>query len=129
MPALVPYVRSAIDAEPEISEKSLEEQFEKLIFQPLSQAMQNSKQISTLVIVIDALDECEREGDIKTILRLLLQTRHLQSVRMRIFLTSRPELPIRLEFKKMSADAHQDVVLQDIPQVTIEHDISVYLTV
>ena len=55
------------------------------------------------------------------------KARHLQSVRMRIFLTSRPELPIRLEFKNMSADAHQDVILQDIPQVTIEHDISVYL--
>ena len=128
VPALVPYVRSAIDAEPEISEKSLKEQFEKLIFQPLSQAMQTSIQISTLIIVIDALDECEREGDIRTILHLLLQTRHLQSVHIRIFLTSRPELPIRLEFKKMSADAHQDVILQDIPQDTIEHDISIYLT-
>jgi len=47
---------------------------------------------------------------------------------MRVFLTSRPELPIRLEFKNISADAHQDVVLQDIPETTIEHDIFVYLT-
>jgi hypothetical protein len=46
---------------------------------------------------------------------------------MRIFLTSRPELPIRLGFRKLSADAHQDVVLQDIPQATIEHDISTFL--
>jgi hypothetical protein len=126
--ALQPYVRSAIDAEPKISEKSLKEQFDKLIFQPLSQATQTSAQILTLVIVVDALDECEREGDIKTILKLLLRTRHLQSVRMRIFLTSRPELPIRLEFKNTPADAHQDVVLQEIPQVTIEHDISIYLS-
>jgi hypothetical protein len=44
-----------------------------------------------------------------------------------IFLTSRPELPIRLGFKKMLADAHQDVVLHDIPQATIERDISAYL--
>jgi hypothetical protein len=113
---------------PGISEKSLKEQFEKLIFQPLSQATQTSMQISTLVIVVDALDECEREGDIRTILHLLLRTQHLQSVRLRIFLTSRPELPIRLEFKRISADAHQNVVLQDIPQLTIEHDISIYLT-
>jgi NACHT domain len=128
MPALVPYVRSAIDAEPEISEKRLKEQFEKLIFQPLSQATQISKQISTLVIVIDALDECKQEH-VETILRLLPQAGNLQSVRMRVFLTSRPELPIRLGFKEMSAGAHQDVVLEDMPQVTIEHDISVYLTV
>jgi hypothetical protein len=127
VPTLVPYVKSAINAEPGISEKSLKEQFEKLIFQPLSQAKQTSMQISTLVIVVDALDECEREGDIRTILHLLLRTQHLQSVRLRIFLTSRPELPIRLEFKRISAAAHQDVVLQDIPQLTIEHDISIYL--
>ena len=128
VPALVPYVKNAIESDPRISEKSLKDQFEKLILQPLSQAIQTSPQITTLVIVVDALDECEREGDIRTILRLLLQTRRLQTVHVRIFLTSRPELPIRLEFENMSADAHQDVVLQDIPQSAIEHDISVYFT-
>ena len=130
VPAITPYVRSAIDAEPEISKKSLKEQFEKLIFKPLSQATQTSEPMLTLVIVVDALDECreEKEGCIKTILHLLSQTQHLQSVCIRIFLTSRPELPIRLGFKELSADAHQDVILEDIPQVTIEYDISIYLT-
>ena len=126
VPALVPYVKSAIESEPRISSKSLKDQFEKLIFGPLSQATQSSTQIATLVIVVDALDECEREGDIRTIIRLLLQTRRLQTVHICIFLTSRPELPIRLEFQNISADAHQDLVLQDIPPRTIEHDISVY---
>jgi hypothetical protein len=127
VPELISYVKNTIDREPEISEKSLKEQFEKLIFQPLSQNERTSTQVSTLVIVVDALDECEREGDIRTILQLLSQTQRLQSVRMRIFLTSRPELPIRLGFKKISADAHQDVVLHDIPQATIESDIFAYL--
>jgi len=36
LPALMPYVRDAIEADPSISEKSMTEQFEKLIFQPLS---------------------------------------------------------------------------------------------
>src|SRR5579871_6684454 len=35
VPSLKPYVRSAINAEPRISQKSLKEQFEKFIFQPL----------------------------------------------------------------------------------------------
>ena len=134
VPALVPYVKNAIESDPRISGKSLKDQFEKLILQPLSQAMQTSMQITTsmqiptLVIVVDALDECEREGDIRMILRLLLQTQHLQTVHVHIFLTSRPELSIRLEFEKISADVHQDVVLQDILQSMIEHDISVYFT-
>jgi NACHT domain len=126
VPALRPHIRNAIDKESEISEKSLKDQFEKLIFEPLSQA---SIQIPTLVIVVDALDECEPEADVRTILHLLSQTRHLQSVRMRIFLTSRPELLIRLGFKKISADAHQDMILEDIAQDTIKNDISVYLKI
>jgi hypothetical protein len=71
--------------------------------------------------------ECEREGDISTILRLFFEIRELQSISMRIFLTSRPGLPIRLGFKNMSADAHQDMMLEEISAGTIKHDISVYL--
>jgi hypothetical protein len=63
----------------------------------------------------------------RTILHLLSQTKNLKSMRMRIFLTSRPEFPIRLGFMKMSSDTHQDVILQDIPQITIKHDISAFL--
>jgi hypothetical protein len=127
MPSLMPFIRSAVDTEPGISKSSLGEQFERLIFQPLSQAIQASIEISTFIVVIDALDECIQERDIITILRLLLQTRRLQSVPLRIFLTSRPELPIRIEFRKMSADAYQDMILQNISQDTIERDISSYL--
>jgi len=127
VPAMIPHVRNTINTEPEISEKSLKEQFEKLIFQPLSQIRTTSTQASTLVIAVDALDECEREGDVRTILHLLSQTKNLKSIRMPIFLTSRPEFPIRLGFMKMSSDTHQDVILQDIPQITIKHDISAFL--
>lgn len=115
VPTLTPYVRNAIDVEPKISEKPLKEQFEKLIFQPLSQIQLTPIHTSKLVIVVNALNECDREGDIKNILYLLTQTQNLIAFHMRIFLTSRPDLLIRLGFKKLSADAHQDVVLQDIP--------------
>lgn len=127
VPAMVPYVRKAIDADPGISGRLMKEQFQNLIFQPLSEVGQISVTMLKLVIVIDALDECEREGDIRNILYLLSQTQQLQPIHIRIFLTSRPELPVRLGFKKMSAHAHQDVILQDIPKVTIAGDISSFL--
>ena len=127
VPAMVPYVRKAIDADPGISGRLMKEQFENLIFQPLSEVGEISVTMLKLVIVIDALDECERDGDIRNILYLLSQTRRLQPIHIRIFLTSRPELPVRLGFKKMSAHAHQDVILQDIPKVTIAGDISSFL--
>jgi len=71
VPALFPDVSKAIGLESGISEKSLEEQFKKLIFEPLN-AMKTSGPILTLVIVVDALDECDEGQHISTILRLLL---------------------------------------------------------
>jgi hypothetical protein len=125
VPQLIPHIRSAIDEQPEIGAKSLEEQFERLIFRPLLQLDQVS--ISPLVLVVDALDECNGDRNIREILRLLAQMRELTTTHVRVFLTSRPELPIRLGFKKMSPDAHKDIALQEIPLATIEHDISVFL--
>ena len=127
VPAIIPHVREAIDADPDISGKLMKDQFEKLIFRPLSKIEQPSAPLSKLVIVVDALDECERKGDIKNILQSLSQIQHLESIRVRIFLTSRPELPIRDGFKEFLAEMHQDVILQDISQATIEHDISTFL--
>jgi hypothetical protein len=127
VPALIPHVRKAIDIDPTISGKAMKEQFDKLILQPFSETKHISPQISRLVIVVDALDECEREGDIKNILFLLSQTRHVRPLSLRIFVTSRPELPIRLGFMDMSEGTHQDLVLHEIPQPIIEHDISAFL--
>jgi hypothetical protein len=127
VPAIIPYLIKAVDTDPNISERLMKEQFERLIFQPLSEVGRGSTSMIELVIVIDALDECERDGDIKNILHLLSRIQHLDSTHVRIFLTSRPELPIRLGFKKMSAGAHQDVILQDITKNTIKDDISSFL--
>ena len=127
VPALIPYVQKAIDIDPTISGKAMKEQFEKLILQPFSETKHISPQVSKLVIVVDALDECEREGDIKNILFLLSQARHVRSLSLRIFVTSRPELPIRLGFVDISEGTYQDLVLHEIPQPIIEHDISAFL--
>ena len=127
LPSLSPYIRRAINDDPVISEKALKEQFEKLILQPLSKINHVSLQALKLVIVVDALDECEREEDIRTVLHLLSQSKDITSVPLRIFVTSRPELPIRLGFKRMSGGTYQDLVLHEIPKATIEHDISTFL--
>ena len=54
------------------------------------------------VIMIDALDECERDEDVRAILRLLERTKDIKPVSLRVFVTSRPELPLRLGFRQMS---------------------------
>jgi hypothetical protein len=127
VPALIPYVNKAIDADPTIFEMTLKDQFQMLILRPLSEIKHVPERISKLVIVIDALDECERGGDIRTILHLLPQTQHVRSVYLRFFVASRPELPIRLGLKDMPEGTYQELVLHEIPQSIIEHEISTFL--
>ncbi len=124
VPTIKPLIREAIDADPSVSDKSLREQFKKLILQPLSSIPSVSPETRRVVLVIDALDECERDDDIGTILGLLSQFDDVTSVCLRVFVTSRPELPIRLGFQEMPQATYKDLVLHDIPEATIKHDIS-----
>ncbi|KAK2861459.1 hypothetical protein FQN49_004176 [Arthroderma sp. PD_2] len=126
VPQLKEGIREAIKDNDSISEKSLSIQFDKLILQPLLDLKPFGQQPLTMVIVIDALDECERDGDIRLILQLLPKVPHSGPVRLRFFLTSRPELPIVLGIKD-TAENHQDLILHDIPESEIKHDISLFL--
>ncbi|KAI9771033.1 MAG: hypothetical protein M1839_002969 [Geoglossum umbratile] len=127
IPGLILGVRKALDADPSISERVLKDQFEKLILNPLSEIQQAPSQALAYIVVIDALDECEREEDIRVVLQLLARTKDIKPVSLRILVTSRPELPIRLGFKQMSDGTYQDLVLHEVPKRTIEHDIRLFL--
>jgi hypothetical protein len=127
IPGMVDYLREVINAEPQISAKSLKDQFERLILEPISRLKTSSGQPSLLVIVIDALDECENDKDIRVILHLLPQVQECSSTRLRVFVTSRPELPIRLGFDAMGGNDYQDLILHQIPRADIQHDIRLFL--
>ena len=122
--AIAHHVKDIIDTNPNISEKTVREQFEKLIVQPL---LKNSSKTQgpALVLIIDALDECKRDADINLIITLFSRAKDLQGL-LRIFVTSRPELPIRLGFGDFEG-THQALILQNIPRPVIDHDISVFL--
>jgi hypothetical protein len=127
IPQLIPGIRNAIHDDPGITEKSLKEQFDKLFLHPLLGIKLPDSRPLNLLIVVDALDECEREDDIRVILQLLPQVQMSSFVHLRFFLTSRPELPVRLGFKKISDRDHQDLLLHEIPMPVVEHDISLFL--
>jgi hypothetical protein len=59
-----------IDANPWICDKALGEQFGKLIYQPLKKLNIPAGACSTLVVVVDALDECDKESEIRALLQL-----------------------------------------------------------
>ncbi|KAF1828216.1 hypothetical protein BDW02DRAFT_643534 [Decorospora gaudefroyi] len=126
-PDMLPAIKKTLDEDPTISHKALKDQFEKLILQPLLGIEQARSRALARVVVIDALDECEREADIRAILQLLAQAKDVRLVPLRIVVTSRPELHIRLGFREMPNGTYQDLVLHEVPRSTIEHDIRLFL--
>ncbi|KAI8628093.1 hypothetical protein F5Y19DRAFT_153220 [Xylariaceae sp. FL1651] len=124
-PALASHVKNVIDADPGIFQKAMREQFEKLILGPLSKIMQHTQNSGILIVVIDALDECERHEDVKLVIDLLCHVDMPRSSQLRIFITSRPELPIRLGFHDAKGK-YQCLILHEIAESAIEHDITTF---
>jgi hypothetical protein len=127
-PALHRHICVAITEQKEIAGQALRDQWNQLILQPLSKLDPTSLQ-SSLIIVIDALDECEGDNDIKLLIQLLAEAKNLKNIQLRIFLTSRPEIPVRLGFRPMPAILHHDLLLHDVPRILVDHDISLFLRI
>ena len=123
-PVLKEHICRAV-AEHNIANQSFRDQWKYLIVQPLSIWMAASNQ-SPLILVIDALDECDNDQDVQGILQLFAETELSDPIQLRIFLTSRPETPIRLGFRKIARILHHDLVLANVPRKIIDHDIAIY---
>ncbi|KAI8633534.1 vegetative incompatibility protein HET-E-1 [Xylariaceae sp. FL1651] len=122
-PELRPYVKLAIDNKHRISETGLQEQFEKLILEPLSRISPSNPKENVLII-IDALDECEPEEEVDELISLLTRNAS-KSPRLRIFLTSRPEFVIRSGFENVRG-TYEDLILHEVEEPILKHDLSVY---
>jgi hypothetical protein len=115
-------VCESIRKNPDISEKARKEQWTTLIRQPLSEMRQTSLP-EILVIVIDALDECDSDNDMKGIVALLAEAEGISPIKVRIVVTSRPEASMRLGFRKMQAVLHRDLILDNRPSEEVNADI------
>jgi hypothetical protein len=91
-----------------IADISLNDQWNDLIIQPLT-SLESGLYQKRLLIVIDALDEFDGDQDVRAILRLFSHVHTLTTFQMRIFITSRPETPIRLGFEKIDSILHHDI--------------------
>lgn len=109
-PDIARAVAAALDQDSLLCDKCLTQEFDSLLLQPLQNADKDGFPSAGMVLVIDALDECDNGESIRTILR---QLSAITSVRLRIFVTSRPELPVELGFREMSGDLHHDVRLEE----------------
>ncbi|QYT02124.1 hypothetical protein H0G86_009131 [Trichoderma simmonsii] len=124
IPSIAPGVREVLNLEPQIHEKPLREQFQKLILDPLKS--KPGCWSSNLLIVIDALDECGLDDNMRTLINIFSDAQQIDKPRLKFFLTSRPELPIRLGFEDISGK-YDNMLLAAVSTPTIEHDIGLFM--
>ena len=127
-PVFKSHLSTAIASHESRIRQGLRTQWEQFVLNPLSKATVNSPGPSKLVFVIDAIDECNRDENIKLILQLFLELKNLQKKNTQIFLTSRPETVIRLGFSNMPSIVYKNLNLGSVPDDIVEHDISIFLT-
>ena len=124
---LKPHLSTTISTQESAISQGLRDQWKTFVLGPLSESQNTSTKPQKLVFVVDAMDECDREDDIKLILQLFRELQPHRNNNLRLCVTSRPETYIRLGFSSMPEILHKDLNLSSIPRDIVEHDIFVFL--
>jgi hypothetical protein len=112
--------------------KGMHAQFRDLVSNPLK-ATSLSPQASRLdlVIVVDAMDECDSGGDRQDetaqVLGYLSQLKDFPGLRLRLIVTSRLEPPVKIGFAALGVDTHCDVALHELSPNHVERDIQAFI--
>jgi hypothetical protein len=77
----------------DIANYSLHDQWRQLVLCPLSR-LDKRLSLSSYLLIVNALNKCNNKDHIRTILQLLAEAWSLTTIRLQVFLTSRPEIPI-----------------------------------
>lgn len=117
----------AIKQTDDISSRSISEQFEKLFLRPLEDSKHQGNKGSSSILIVDALDECSAETDVLTFVHLLSDLARSEWARIKVFVTSRPELAIQYAFDPIEG-RYQEIILQEVTQNVIAQDIRTFLT-
>ena len=119
-------VIQALKENPDIAHKALSNQFDKLIFEPLTKS--DDRLGVDLIVIVDALDEIDSDADIGVVLNLFRRLGQARpAMRLRLFVTSRPEISLRAGFAVMTEETHRDITLHEVALPVIEHDIDLFV--
>ena len=122
------HVTAAIMKDPNLGKTAgLREQYERLLKKPLETLRSAKHGTRPFVVLIDALDECENKDDIGNFLQRLATTNDLSSLGLRILITSRPEIPVRLGFQTIPKILLQSLALHDVPCSVVDQDIEMFV--
>jgi hypothetical protein len=126
IPSLRPCINDTFSDCTDIESRSFRDQWRELILFTLLKLGSGSS-LFPYVLVIDALDECDKVEHIRMILELLAETRTLKPARLRVFLTSRSEISIHRCFLQIPNTEYHSFVLHNISPSIVNHDISLFL--
>ncbi|KAK5997494.1 hypothetical protein PT974_02857 [Cladobotryum mycophilum] len=130
------FFKRGLGSDPNLPERALGVQFRKLILEPMQHLSHNTAKI--MVVVVDALDECDSEKDIATLIKQLSQPtlpkhdaqKPTSKLVLKFFLTSRPYQRINPTFVNTISSIHENreqKKLEKATKDTIERDIRHFL--
>jgi hypothetical protein len=123
------FVCDALRKDPNLGgSASLSEQYHKLLLHPLQKVQQSATGSLSFVVVLDALDECDDFDDVRLLLRLLGNFSKMSGLGLRVLVTSRPEIPIRLGFQDMEYITYHELALHDVSRAIVDRDIKIFVT-
>jgi hypothetical protein len=125
IPSLRKHLSASLEKHQDVTNLSLTDQWKHLIVEPLIN-LESHLQRVRLLIVVDALDECDGDDDVRAILRLFSEIQRIRAIQLCVFITSRPETPIRLGFDKISSILHHDLVLNSVSRDIVDQDIRTF---
>lgn len=116
---------SALESNPKIHNQRLPEQFDSLILEPFHK-VKNALPTS-LIVVIDALDECDESEGVAQMLSVLLM--HAQHLPVKFFVASRPSPNIMERMRGQDGEGvSTELRLHELERSIVQDDIKLYLT-
>ena len=116
---------NALESDCNVGYKPMRDQFLNLIVTPTKAA---SEGVSTpprpLIIVIDALDECSNQNDVRDMLTIIRQ--YSPTLPLKFFITSRPERQIQNVFRQEGTSQYSKFILHEIEKDIVSADIAIY---
>ncbi|CAE6428270.1 unnamed protein product, partial [Rhizoctonia solani] len=123
-PSFQAALSAVIEKDEDVHHKVLDEQFEALIRKPLLAVLAVGPPVpGRMVVVIDALDECENRDSTRAILNLLLDK--AVDLPIKFIVSSRPEPQIREEMTNERVKSR--LVLHELDTGNVQTDIKAYL--
>ena len=130
-PDLKAQIADAVAKNLQIGTKAPQQQLDGLIVKPLSVLDENTLVPIRLVVIVDALDECVSQKEVRELVGMLEALEVLHQVQIRIFITSRRDDHILKAFGKLPDTMYRHTLLDKV-QSTAEDDgvddITKYLT-